>query len=90
MSLATPAIARPWAAGFPMKPSHDARARSINARTVRCLQCRHPIPRAESARFRGLCRICVEESAVAGWRLVYDREKGVGAIPSNLRAAYGL
>ncbi len=59
-------------------------------RLVRCLQCRLQVPMAESARYGGLCRICVEESAVIGWNVIYDREKGVGAIPLNLRAAYRL
>lgn len=70
--------------------STKTRARESSPRFVRCMQCRTLVPMTESARYRGLCRICVEESALAGWRLVYDREKGVGAIPPNLRAAYGL
>jgi hypothetical protein len=73
-----------------MKPSSKARTRDHSTRVVRCLQCRTPIPMAEAARYRGMCRICVEESALAGWRIIYDREKGVGAIPRNLRAAYDL
>jgi hypothetical protein len=44
---------------------------------------------AETTRNSGLCRLCVEEAAALAWRIVYDREKGIGAIPENLRAAYG-
>jgi len=41
-------------------------------------------------RHHGLCRSCVHDNAELSWRLVYDRDRNFGSIPSNLRAAYGL
>jgi hypothetical protein len=66
------------------------RATSLAHRSVRCLSCRLPMPLADAVKRRGVCALCVEELAILGWRLVYDRERKVGAIPPNLRAAYRL
>ena len=46
------------------------------------------LPQAQRRRVEGrlppLCTRCREN---AGWRIVYDRDRGVGRIPANLRAA---
>jgi hypothetical protein len=41
-------------------------------------------------RHHGLCHACVHDIVDISWRLVYDRDRKIGSIPSNLRVAYGL
>ncbi len=59
-------------------------------RMVRCLSCRQPLRLALAVKQRGICAPCLAELALVGWRLVYDRDRRIGAIPRNLRAAYSL
>ncbi len=71
-----------------MRPA--PRASRIAHRTVRCLSCRQPTRLADAVKHQGVCSLCIEEFATLGWRVVYDRERKIGAIPPNLRAAYCL
>ncbi|MHB8381167.1 MAG: hypothetical protein ACYDC3_02335 [Candidatus Binataceae bacterium] len=70
----------------------DYRARLVRPadRMMKCLWCRGPVRNAVAAKHRGLCPLCVAEIAELNWRVVYDRERGIGSIPPNLRAAYSL
>jgi hypothetical protein len=45
---------------------------------------------AIAAKHRGVCPLCIAEIAELRWRVVYDRDRGIGAIPRNLRASYKL
>jgi hypothetical protein len=63
---------------------------AVSGRLVGCLWCHQPSIHSEVVRNRGLCRTCIEQAAEISWRLVYDRDLKVGAIPANLRVAYGL
>ncbi len=65
------------------------RARVSN-RSATCLWCHQLAAHAEIVRNRGLCERCVNDNSEIGWRVVYDRERRIGAIPRNLRVAYGL
>ena len=67
----------------PIRPSGFSRA-------VACMWCHQRTFRADVVRNRGLCQSCALENGVISWRLVYDRDRRIGAIPSNLRVAYGL
>jgi hypothetical protein len=66
---------------------HD---RSYLRRTVRCLFCHEPVLLVFAAKHQGVCRRCLDEITQLGWRTIYDRESGLGAIPQNLRDAYHL
>jgi hypothetical protein len=57
---------------------------------VRCLLCRGETPLAFAAKHQGVCALCLAENAAFAWRIVYDRDRGIGAIPRNLREAYRL
>ena len=57
---------------------------------VRCVWCRQPVRLVVAAKHEGVCPLCVAETSELGWRIVYDRQRGLGAIPANLRAAYNL
>ncbi len=59
-------------------------------RMTKCLWCRGPVRAVIAAKHRGICPLCLAELAELKWRVVYDRERGIGAIPPNLRAAYRL
>jgi hypothetical protein len=59
-------------------------------RLVRCLWCRGAVPLSIAAKHQGVCPLCLAEIAELNWRVVYDRERRVGAIPQNLREAYRL
>jgi hypothetical protein len=59
-------------------------------RTVRCLWCHGPVRLVVAEKHQGVCPLCLAEDAELGWRVVYDRERNLGAIPPNLRAAYRL
>jgi hypothetical protein len=62
----------------------------VSNRTAGCLWCHQPTNYAEVVRNRGLCQACAEDNGEIGWRVVYDRDRHIGAIPRNLRVAYGL
>jgi hypothetical protein len=59
-------------------------------RSPHCLCCHAPLELFLSVRQGGLCARCRTDAAAAGWRIVYDRDGRIGAIPHNLRAAYNL
>jgi hypothetical protein len=61
-----------------------------SSRVVTCLWCHGSTTQADAVRNRGLCRSCVHDNIEISWRLIYDRDSNIGAIPSNLRLAYGL
>ena len=65
-------------------------ALSNRIRTVRCLWCHQPSSHADLIRNHGLCALCVEDCAAISWHVIYDRKRNIGAIPANLRVAYGL
>ncbi len=60
------------------------------SRLVACLWCRQHADHADVVRNHGLCESCVRDNVDLSWRLVYDRDRNIGSIPSNLRVAYGL
>lgn len=59
-------------------------------RSVKCVFCRDPILLADAMRTAGVCKLCASEIEEFGWRTVYDRDRNLGQIPANLRAAYKL
>ncbi|HYB91410.1 MAG TPA: hypothetical protein VEC38_10225 [Candidatus Binataceae bacterium] len=61
-----------------------------SSRMVRCAWCRQPVRLIVASKHQGVCPLCVAENAELGWRTVYDRRRGLGEIPANLRAAYNL
>jgi len=54
------------------------------------LWCHAATTHADVIRNRGLCYRCAHDNVEIAWRLVYDRDRKIGSIPSNLRLAYGL
>jgi hypothetical protein len=60
------------------------------SRLVACLWCHGATTHADVMRHHGLCRECVNDNVDLSWRLVYDRDAKLGAIPPNLRLAYHL
>jgi hypothetical protein len=64
--------------------------RAVASRTASCLWCHATAKHAEIVRNHGLCEFCAHQDEDIGWRVVYDRDRKVGAIPANLRAAYKL
>ena len=70
-------------ATFPARPT-------VASRLVACLWCHETTTHADVTRNHGLCKSCVHDNIELSWRLVYDRDRDVGAIPANLRIAYGL
>jgi hypothetical protein len=43
-----------------------------------------------SAKHQGVCQQCLDEITALSWRVIYDRDSGIGALPQNLRDAYNL
>lgn len=70
--------------------ARTTRTTTIAQRTVKCAFCRDTIPLTVAIKTKGVCRLCMEEIAEFGWRVVYDREQNLGEIPSNLKDAYDL
>ena len=70
-------------ATFPLRPA-------ASSRNVTCLWCHEATTHSDVMRHHGLCHACVHDIADISWRLVYDRDRSIGSIPSNLRVAYGL
>jgi len=62
----------------------------IASRPASCLWCHAATTQADVVRNHGLCRGCVHDNVELSWRVVYDRDRNIGRIPSNLRAAYRL
>ena len=75
--------------GF-MEPAASLVPITVSNRAVACLWCHAATARADVIRNHGLCQSCAQENGEISWRLVYDRDRQIGSIPSNLRAAYGL
>ena len=74
-----------------MEPAiSPVRPPSSSGRLVSCLWCHGDTTQSEIIRNHGLCPSCVHDSVDLSWRLVYDRDRKIGALPSNLRVAYGL
>jgi hypothetical protein len=63
---------------------------SISDRTAPCLWCHQITTHADVLRHHGLCGQCVHDNHEMAWRVVYDRDRKIGRIPRNLRAAYRL
>jgi hypothetical protein len=59
-------------------------------RTVSCMWCHEATTHADVMRNHGLCHSCVHDNVEISWRLIYDRDRNIGAIPNNLRVAYRL
>ena len=70
--------------------SRVVKTTAMSERSVRCVFCRDPILLADATRTAGVCKLCASEIEEFGWRTVYDRERNIGEIPVNLRAAYKL
>lgn len=74
-------------------PREDRRRRghpvlAPSRRTFRCLLCKAPVPMKTAFETGGACIRCVTTNL--GWHEVYDRDRRFGAIPENLKRAYGL
>lgn len=59
-------------------------------RTAACLWCHEVTAQSDVLRNHGLCSRCVHDNHEIAWRTVYDRDRKIGKIPANLRAAYRL
>ena len=73
-----------------MEPATSPIRSTVASRLVACLWCHESTTHADVTRNHGLCKSCVHDNVELSWRLVYDRDRNVGAIPVNLRDAYGL
>ncbi len=62
----------------------------LAGRAVSCMWCHAATTHADVMRNHGLCNSCVHDNVEISWRLIYDRDRNLGAIPNNLRLAYGL
>lgn len=75
------AVMRPLSGG-PHSPARN--------RMTTCIWCHAPVLITAARRHEGICPLCVSENSEIAWRTVYDRERGVGQIPPNLRRDYQL
>lgn len=73
-----------------MEPATRLLGPAAKSRVAACLWCHEPTSQAEVVRNHGLCHHCAHDDAEINWRLIYDRDRNIGSIPSNLRARYGL
>ncbi len=73
-----------------MEPAISPVRLNASSRVVTCLWCHGSTTQADAVRNHGLCRSCVHDNIEISWRLIYDRDRNIGSIPSNLRVAYGL
>jgi hypothetical protein len=73
-----------------MEPATSFVRLPASNRVVACLWCHQATTHSDVVRNRGLCPKCARESGELSWRLVYDRDRKIGAIPANLRVEYGL
>ncbi len=73
-----------------MRISRNGARTTPRGRTTRCIWCHKPVLLSAARRHEGVCPLCVSENSELGWRTVYDRERGIGGIPANLRSAYRL
>ncbi len=73
-----------------MEPANSLVRPTVFSRAADCMWCHETTTHADVTRHHGLCRNCVHDNVEISWRLVYDRDRNIGSIPSNLRLAYGL
>ena len=73
-----------------MEPAAPLVRLTVSNRVAACLWCHATTTDADVIRNHGLCQSCAQDNVEISWRLVYDRDRQIGSIPSNLRAAYGL
>jgi hypothetical protein len=73
-----------------MEPATSLVRPTVSSRVVSCLWCHQATTHHDVTRNHGLRQSCVHDNVEISWRLIYDRDRNIGAIPSNLRAAYGL
>jgi hypothetical protein len=73
-----------------MEPAIAPVRPNASSRVVTCLWCHGSTTQADVVRNHGLCRSCVHDNIELSWRLIYDRDRNIGSIPSNLRVAYHL
>ena len=73
-----------------MEPAISPVRPTVSSRAVSCLWCHGDTSHADIMRNHGLCPSCVHDNVELSWRVVYDRDRKIGAVPSNLRVAYGL
>jgi len=73
-----------------MEPATPLVRSAVSNRIVTCLWCHQTTIHAHIIRNHGLCQNCADDNGEISWRLVYDRDRNIGSIPANLRAAYGL
>lgn len=73
-----------------MRRSCSAPRTSARGRMTTCIWCHVPVLISAARRHEGLCPSCVSDNSELGWRTVFDRERGIGRIPANLREAYQL
>jgi hypothetical protein len=73
-----------------MEPATTHVRPTVSNRVVACLWCHAATTHAAVIRNHGLCVACARDNGEISWRLVYDRDRHIGAIPPNLRVAYGL
>ena len=73
-----------------MEPATAPVRPNPSSRTATCMWCHGAATHADVVRNRGLCHACAHDNVEISWRLVYDRDRNIGAIPFNLRVAYGL
>ena len=73
-----------------MEPATSLVHPTVASRLVSCLWCHETTTHHDVTRNHGLCQSCVRDNVEISWRLIYDRDSNVGAIPSNLRLAYHL
>jgi hypothetical protein len=73
-----------------MEPAAPLVRLTVSNRVAACLWCHATTTHADVIRNHGLCQSCAQDNVEISWRLVYDRDRQIGSIPSNLRAAHGL
>jgi hypothetical protein len=73
-----------------MQPTTVHAHHLTSSRTATCLWCHEVTTQSDAIRNHGLCGRCVRENRELAWRVVYDRDRKIGKIPRNLRAAYRL
>ncbi|MGD1026310.1 hypothetical protein [Candidatus Binatus soli] len=73
-----------------MEPATTLVRPAVSNRVVACLWCHATTTHADAIRNHGLCQSCAQDDGEIAWRLVYDRDRKIGSIPSNLRLAYRL
>jgi hypothetical protein len=88
--IATPASRGECRPRAVMQASRGGARAPARGRMTTCIWCHGPVLIAAARRHEGVCPLCVSENSELGWRTVYDRDKGVGAVPANLRSAYRL